>query len=164
MAAKAITAIQDASSISTLTYTDAHSCNGSAYRDLELGYTHKMVGCNSVRLKPGNALPGALVKTQAKKDGQWYFTIGILGAHAAECTLWKDHGGEVWKYNHYYEPLTGIVCLTPEMKKFIDESAEKYGLSTKTFFNSRFCSAKLRPVFQDLFEWDGFQHALLREV
>jgi hypothetical protein len=158
---KALNAIKNASSISTLTYTDAHSCDGSAYRDLELGMKHTMVGCNSVRLRPGNALPGAIVKTQAKKDGIWYFTIGVLGAHAQACTLWKDHGGEVWKYNHYYEPLTGIVEVTPEMKKYIKESAERHGLPTTTFFNSRFCSAKLRPIFEDLIQWEGFQRALL---
>lgn len=158
---KALNAIKEASSISTLTYTDEHSCGGSAYSDLELGLKHTMVGCNSIRLRPGNALPGTIVKTQAKKNGIWYFTIGILGAHVQECTLWKDHGGEVWKYNHYYEPLTSIMTLNPEMKKFIEDSAGRHGLSKTTFFNSRFCSIKLRPVFEDLIQWEGFQHALL---
>lgn len=154
-------AITKAQKIRAVTYQDAFSVDHSAYKDLELGFQHHLVGCNS-KIMGAPTNPGDLILIMAVKDGIRYFTIGILENRAFECTLWKDHGGHKWDYNFHFRPLTGIVPVCSELTAFVAESAECHHLTASNFFNMRFCSGKLRAIFQDLFAWDKFQKHLLK--
>lgn len=129
-------------------YTDAMSINHCGYTDLELGDKHRVVGSNSSRL--GASKPGDRVLITGKRGPKRYFTIGVIQEPVHECRIWADAGGHVWNNNFAYVPLIGIQELTPAVAADLKASAAKHCLNANILFNSRFCSAKLNRLVDDL--------------
>lgn len=143
--------IQAATNIRAVSYTNDHSVNSCAYKDLELGHIHGKVGCNSSVFGCKKTKSGDIVMIMARNKNKTYFTIGVLGERLESCSLWSDNGGENWKYNFSYSPLTPIVELTKDLHSKIIATGEKYNCNGKNFLNSRFCSIKLKPIFQEIY-------------
>ena len=129
-------------------YTDPMSINHCSYTDLELGDRHRVVGSNSSRL--GASKPGDRVLITGKRGKKRYITIGVIQEPVHDCRIWADAGGHVWNNNFTYIPLIGIIEITPAVTAILKASAAKHCLNASILFNSRFCSAKLNRLVDDL--------------
>jgi len=130
-----------------LSYTDERSANGNSYADMSLGRTHKMVGCNSDILDRCSA--GDLVIVTAQRPTGRVFHIGILKKKVDVYMLWAEHGGEVWKYNWDYDPVTPDMDVHQTRLALIESGVAR--TQAYNLFNMRFCSAKCIPALARAF-------------
>jgi hypothetical protein len=119
-----------------LSYKDERSAIGKSSEDMALGRTQKMVGCNSAELdkcSPGDIV---IITAQAPRGGRM-FHVGILKKKSDECLTWMDHGGEIWKHNWEYDPVTATMdvkeCVTALKEAGVPAS------DASNLFNMRFC-------------------------
>jgi hypothetical protein len=120
-----------------VSYTDERSAGGSSMEDMTLGLEHRVVGSNMPHL--ANAKKGDFVVVTAYNASKKRICVfGVLGDDYPSCTLWEKEGGEVWKYNFHFTPITGILnieTLYPTWKIICDRSNLNYRL----IFNTRLC-------------------------
>lgn len=154
--------VQSATIVRAVTYTNAMSLDENSYKDMELGFHHQMVGCNSKVFGSGKTNTGSLVVIMADKRNpstnkkERFVNLGILGERLESCDLWKAHGGHLWDFNFRYTPLTPIVCITPTIVSFINTFCAENELNASCVLNARFCSVKVLPVFIALIELGHF--------
>ena len=129
-------------------YTDAMSIDHSSYNDLELGDKYRTVGSNGRAL--GASKPGDRVIIVANRGPTKYFTIGVIQEPVHDCRVWANAGGHVWNNNFAYVPLIGLQEITPAVTSARDTIAAKHCLNATNLFHSRFCSAKLNQLVDDL--------------
>lgn len=132
-------------------YKDAFSAKGSSYKDLLIGVTHRVVGCNSKVFGASN--PGDYVIVVANDGPRIFFTIGRLAERLYDCHLWADEGGHVWEHNFIYTPLLADPTpqeITPELKSKIEDLCTAHLVDPAHLFHSRFCGKRYIPVLHDL--------------
>lgn len=142
-----------ARNIRAVSYTNKYSANGSSYKDLELGHKNSVVGCNSNVFGSKATRSGDIVLIISRDNKKIYITMGVLEKRLHNCKLWHDNGGELWLHNFSYKSLIPITEITSEIQIRINRYAEKHDCNAKNFLNSRFCSAKLRPIFIELYTY-----------
>lgn len=153
--------IAAAKSMRAVSYTDEMSAEKCSFKDLQIGYDNCTVGCNSAIFGSSTTGPGDLIIIMAKKNKKLYMNIGVLGERLESCTLWRDQGGHEWKYNFQYKPLTQIFEVTDTIRNAVIDIAVQNSCKTTTFFNSRFCSIKLRPIVHELFAQNIIEKSVL---
>lgn len=136
------------SRLTCVRYTDAMSIDHSSYNDLELGDKYRTVGSNGRAL--GASKPGDRVIIVANRGPKKYFTIGVIQEPVHDCRVWADAGGHVWNNNFVYVPLIGLQEITAAVTSARDTIATKHCLNANNLFHSRFCSAKLNRLVDDL--------------
>jgi hypothetical protein len=143
--------VQEACRIISIVYTDEKSVKNCSYNDLELGYENCMVGCGGKStLGASTTKKGDIVIIKANKGARKYMSIGVLDTRLENCKLWYEEGGIEWDYNYKYTPITQIFEITPSFCEKVYELGKKHNCNAKNFFNSRFCSIKLKPILLDL--------------
>ena len=127
-----------------VTYTDENSIGGSSYQDLMLGLDHKILGC-------GTALyAGDTVLLTANRAKTRYVVLVRLDERLEECDLWLEHGGKRWNNNFRFTALTQVQAIDAVFKSSLKDFADKLGLNPNCLLNSRFCSAKMWPLLNEL--------------
>ena len=129
-----------------VTYTDERSIGGSSYQDLMLGLDHKILGSNT------NLFVNDVVLLTATKAKHRYVMVVRLEERVPDCTLWLDHGGNHWLHNFRFQPLTGLQQVDEAFRSSMKEFGIKHGLNPNNLLNSRFCSAKMWPLMQELLD------------
>lgn len=135
-----------AANLKCVTYTDENSVNGSSFQDLMLGLEHKILGCNT------NLFMNDMVLLTATKDKKRYVVVVRLEERLVDCTLWLDHGGKHWLHNFRFQALTGLQQVDEPFRLAMKEFGIKHGLNPNNLLNSRFCSAKMWPLMQELLD------------
>lgn len=117
-----------------VSYVDRYSVDKNSEKDLEIGYDHNIVACNSghiTRCEPGDYV---IVRSKTR------FYIGmIIKKSSKQFNHWYNEGGQVWSLNYFCIPMTTICPLSSinvEQKHKI--------------FNSRFCTKKLSENIERL--------------
>jgi hypothetical protein len=143
----AVTAVMNAVKIVCVTYTDDFSAGGNAYNDLKIGLQAKTVACNSGHL--ANTTAGDIVMVRSSK----HITFGIIQEPIGTSDAWSSQGGEAWKYNFHYLPITAILEMDARFKQMVRDHCEANGVKHTCMFNSRLCGygEKYKPVLKDLF-------------
>jgi hypothetical protein len=143
----AVTAVMNAVKIVCVTYTDGFSAGGNAYNDLKIGLQAKTVACNSGHLS--NTKAGDIVMIRSSK----HITFGIIQEPVGTSDAWSSQGGEAWKYNFHYLPITAILEMDAGFKQMVRDHCEANGVKHGCMFNSRLCGygEKYKPVLKDLF-------------
>ena len=143
----AVTAVMNAVKIVCVTYTDDFSAGGNAYNDLKIGLQAKTVACNSGHLS--NTKAGDIVMIRSSN----HITFGIIQEQVGTSDAWSSHGGESWKYNFRYLPITDILEMSPAFKQMVLYHCTTNGVKHGCMFNSRLCGygEKYKPVLKDLF-------------
>lgn len=147
-----LSAIRAAKKIRGITYTDEHSSENCSLNDLKIGHENCVVGCNSKVFGSSSTKSGDLVVIKANDGKRHFMTMGILNTFLSSCDAWKDKGGNVWLYNYSYIPITDIFEITPSFREEVLRLGKEHSCNGLNFFNSRFTSEKLRPIFLSLFE------------
>jgi hypothetical protein len=127
----------EATKIVCVSYTDERSAGGSSMEDMTIGYEHRAVGSNMSHLASA-AKGDFVVVTAYNASKQRVFMVGVLGDAYPTCNLWQKEGGEVWKYNFHFTPITQILVLEkvyPVWKTICDQ----YRLNHHLIFNTRLC-------------------------
>jgi hypothetical protein len=146
-AARLLLAVTNAVKIVCVTYTDEFSAGGDAYNDLKIGHQAKIVACNSGHLS--NTKAGDIVMIRSSK----HITFGIIQEPIGTSDAWSSQGGESWKYNFRYLPITAILEMDTGFKQMVRDHCESNGVKHGCMFNSRLCGygEKYKPVLKDLF-------------
>lgn len=131
-----------------VTYTDDRSAGRCSIRDLQISAEQKTVGCSSVNL--GRAKPGDIVLICAAGSPDRLFMFGELTEKIESCRAWADEGGEMWKYNFRFTPLTNILSYDSSLRKRVSDACKKHGVHNQVF-NSRYAQRKHLAVVQEVF-------------
>ena len=133
--------------IRRVTYQDKFSADKSAFKDLMIGYEHRVVGCGSKVFAASH--PGDLVVINAvDKSGMRHAVIGKLVEKLDGCDKWSAESGLDWPYNWSYVPLTTLFLYDEELKREMKEFCEARTLKYKNLFHPRFCSIKLQAAIE----------------
>jgi len=143
----AVTAVMNAVKIVCVTYTDGFSAGGNAYNDLKIGLQAKTVACNSGHL--ANTTAGDIVMIRSSN----HITFGIIQEPVGTSDAWSSQGGESWKHNFSYLPITAILEINAGFKQMVRDHCDANGVKHGCMFNSRLCGygEKYKPVLKDLF-------------
>lgn len=118
-----------------ISYKNSRSAVGDSVADMSIGRTQKRVGCSSVTLK--NASPNDIVIINAETKAGRLFHIGVLTKRSDDFTTWLDHGGEIWKYNWEYDPITQDMPVRQCIDMLVEMGLTK--TAANNLFNARLC-------------------------
>lgn len=119
-----------------VSYTDARSAKGSSLNDMRLGITHHVVGSNCPHLACAKA--GDIAVVTAYEENKRVVVLGMLGAALPDCTVWQDAGGERWRFNFEFKPLTGEIMLE-DIKSAWTTICNEQSVNPHNMFNTRLC-------------------------
>lgn len=120
-----------------ITYTDERSAQGSSLEDMRLGIQNNVIGTNMSHFGSANKGDIAIV-TATDERGKRVFMIGILGDALPSCDVWAAAGGELWKHNRVFTPITDIIQMET-IKKEWQEMCTVYAVNPHNIFNTRLC-------------------------